>query len=206
MTRVLRGNRLRGQWLWPVSLAATIAASGWMSHEALDLLRWQRDSVTAGEWWRLLTAHLVHLSASHAIMNAAALLLIVTLAPVVRRPMAGICLLLVSAIAVDAGLVRLAPDIDWYAGASGMLHGLFAGAACLMLADRDWRIGSLMLLVVVAKLSWELMGGGNLSGADFPVVHEAHVFGAIGGLAGALLLLIGSRAGVVSISAATSER
>ena len=39
------------------------------------LLRYDRVALAAGEWWRLLTAHVVHLDTRHALLNCLGLAL-----------------------------------------------------------------------------------------------------------------------------------
>ena len=39
------------------------------------LLRYDRAALAAGQWWRLLTAHVVHLGLEHAALNSLGLVL-----------------------------------------------------------------------------------------------------------------------------------
>ena len=168
-----------------------IAGSGLLPDAALEALRFERAAIAAGQWWRLATAHVVHLGAGHALMNAAALVLIVWLARDLRRSGEWLWLALASVIAVDAGLYLLVPALSWYVGASGVLHGLFSGAALLTLLRGDRLQGAVMLAAVGVKVGWEWAAGGSVStlaGAGFPVVTESHLLGACGGAVGALLL------------------
>jgi len=172
-------------------LAALIAASSLLPEQVLLALRYERAALGAGEWWRLATAHLVHLGWGHALANAAAWILIVWIGRSAVSPRVWLALSLASVTGIDAGLLWLYPEVEWYLGASGVLHGLFAGLACLLLARSDRARGTLMLVLLAAKLGWEAAGGGLLQAAEpeFPVLHQAHWLGAAGGLAGALLIL-----------------
>ncbi len=176
--------------IWAL-VAVLIAASSLLPEKVLLALRYERGSVGTGEWWRLATAHLVHLGWGHALANAAAWLLIVWIGRSAVSPVAWLTLSLASVAGIDAGLLWLYPRVEWYLGASGVLHGLFAGSACLLLARSDRGRGALMLVLLAAKLGWEAAGGGLLQAAqpDFPVLHEAHWLGAAGGMAGAILIL-----------------
>jgi len=175
-----------------VGVCGLFALGGLFAAGLLPWLRYDRLALASHEWWRLLSAHLVHLDLRHGLLNAAALALTAWIAA--RRVAIGEWLWLAagSLAAVDIGLYWWSPDIAWYAGASGLLHGLFAGAGVLLvLRARDFA-GGLMLLALAAKLTYEHLSGGAslfMGGTGFSVVTEAHLYGALGGLATALLIL-----------------
>lgn len=148
-----------------------------------DPLRYERAAVVAGEYWRLLTASLVHTNLYHWLLNMGGLLLALMLfespIPVLRWCV----VLLLSALASTTGLL-LSPDILWYVGLSGSLHGLFIYGAIT-----DWRAGARLgagiLFVVVGKLLWEQVYGAE-SGTEqliqAKVITDAHLWGGVGGL------------------------
>lgn len=172
--------------------AALFCLGGLFAEALMPLLRYDRPALANHEWWRLASAHLVHFDLQHGVLNAAALVLTAWI--VGRRVAIAEWLLLAcgSLIAVDAGLYWLSPDIGWYVGASGLLHGLFAGGALILaLRERDV-MGGMMLLLLAGKLAYEHLSGGTslfMDGAGFTVVTEAHLYGAVGGLATALGVL-----------------
>lgn len=172
--------------------AALFCLGGLFAAALMPLLRYDRLALANHEWWRLVSAHLVHFDLQHGVLNAAALVLTAWI--VGRRVAIAEWLLLAagSLIAVDLGLYWLSPDIDWYVGASGLLHGLFAGGALILaLRGRDL-MGGVMLLLLAGKLAYEHLSGGTslfMDGAGFAVVTEAHLYGAVGGLATALGIL-----------------
>src|ERR1700744_2926568 len=49
-------------------------------------LRYDRTALAAGEWWRLLTAHIVHLDLEHAVLNSLGLVLMWALFAADYRP------------------------------------------------------------------------------------------------------------------------
>lgn len=171
--------------------AGLIALSGLLPERLVGLLRYDRAAVTDGELWRLATAHLVHLGAAHALMNALALVLIGWILRPLRQPAVWAVLVLASALAVSAGLYWLYPKVVWYAGASGALHGLFAGGALLGLNGPDRARGVVLLAALAAKLLWEAGGGGSLflAGSTTPVLTESHLLGAVAGIVAGLALL-----------------
>lgn len=140
--------------------------------------------------WRLLTGHLVHVGWMHLLLNLAGAVLASIL--VGRAFTAGqwAWLMLICVAGIDAGLLLLSPAIDWYAGFSGVLHGVVAAGAVASLAGAR-AMAALLLGGLVLKLVFEQLGAGltgttQLIGA--PVVVDAHLYGALAGAAGALLI------------------
>jgi len=151
-------------------------------------LRYQRSQVYDGEIWRLFAAHLVHLGWRHWALNSAGLALVFAL--YWRWLSWGRFLIWVGAsmLGVGVGLWVFSPQVLWYVGLSGVLHGLLvAGAVFELHAGR--RDGALILVLVALKLGWEQIQGA-LPGAELatggPVVVDAHLYGALAGLAAAL--------------------
>ncbi len=95
--------------------------------------------------------------------------------------------MLIAAAAIDCGLWFRDPGIGWYLGASGVLHGVLAAAAFVRLRRGEfegWALAGLLL----AKLAYEQIHGAlPFAGEDLPVVVDAHLYGALGGLAAALV-------------------
>jgi len=149
-------------------------------------LRYQRESLAQGQWWRLLSAHLVHLNLTHALLNCAGLLLLWILFAREYTPRRWVWILLTSMVAIDAGLWFLRPLVDWYVGASGVLHGALAAGALSMYRRRDGT-GAAVLLLLIVKLAYEQHSGASLFASDLPLLADAHVFGVLGGLLGACL-------------------
>jgi len=147
-------------------------------------LRYDRDAILAGEYWRLFTAHLCHLGWPHLIMNIAGLLLIWALFGRVLSLSAWLVVLCTSALAVSGGLLWFDPIIHWYVGLSGVLHGLFIAGVITSIIQGE-RSEYLLLAFVIGKLAWEQRFGslpGSESFAGGNVVVDAHLYGAIGGL------------------------
>jgi rhomboid family GlyGly-CTERM serine protease len=166
-----------------VLLAAPLAMPG-----VVASWRYERAAVAAGETWRLATAHLVHHDLAHLALNLAGLALLWWLFVRDARPAYWVAVALASASTVAAGLWFLRPDLAWYLGASGVLHGLWAAAG--VAARRRWRLeGDVTLALLAAKLAWEQWHGPLSQGVEqLPVIVDAHLYGALGGLAAALAL------------------
>ena len=192
--------RLRpADWILPVGIAAVATVLFMLGPQATEALRYDRAAVLAGEGWRLVTGHLVHADAPHLAWNVVGVMLVWFLFAGEYSLRGWFGVLLASTVATDLGFLLLEPDLDWYVGFSGVLHGcMAAGLVSWLRAARD------PLTVVVgalfaAKLLWEHVAGplpftaGSMS---LPVVYQAHTYGALGGaLAGLWLNVRRSRAG-----------
>jgi len=173
-----------GRWT-AVGLVIALATTA-QGFDLVAALRYDRNAITAGELWRVLTGHLVHLNGMHLALNAAGLALVNGLVGThLRLPAWGLALV-VSAATISAGLWLGAPQLSWYVGLSGVLHGLLAAGALAGLADRRERLfAGLVVAVIAAKLLWEQLAGatpGTGAVAGGRVVVDAHLYGAIGGL------------------------
>ncbi|MEJ2316318.1 MAG: rhombosortase [Gammaproteobacteria bacterium] len=140
-------------------------------------------------WYRLVTGHLVHTNWPHMLMNSAALLITLLLFPVVygKARLLGSCVLW-NMLFISFGILLLFPQIGWYAGFSGVVHGLLMTGALLSLREP---VSKLLLVLLVAKVGWELWSGGDSVSTeliDAPVIYEAHLLGLMAGALAALPL------------------
>jgi len=159
---------------------------------AQELFQFQREGLAQGQLWRLFTGHFIHLGWPHALMNLAALGLLVYLLADGLEAASLLALIVASSLTVDAGLWFLQPELEWYVGLSGVLHGLFAGLLLLQWFCRRERYLWLILLLSV-KLAWEGMTGPLPMTADLaggPVVTIAHLYGTLGGVLGAISVIL----------------
>lgn len=161
-----------------VALLLCLCATGDAGRWAL---RYERSGLGDGQLWRLLTAHLVHLSLEHALLNSAGLALLWMLFAREYPPRQWGWILLGSAAAIDSGLWFLRPAVDWYLGASGVLHGVLAAGAAALYRRRD-ALGAALLLLLIVKLLYENSTGASVFAGNLPLLPDAHLFGALGGL------------------------
>jgi rhomboid family GlyGly-CTERM serine protease len=152
-----------------------------------EVWRYERNVIRDGQWWRLITAHVVHLDAHHALLNAAGLALLWALFARSYSPRQWLLALALCVVAIDAGFWLFSPQVRWYVGASALLHGVFA-CGCLAWIRNGDRIGIVAIVLLAAKLAWEHFGSPLPLMAGRPVLTISHVYGAAGGvLAGVLL-------------------
>lgn len=188
-------------WREPVAvlaLAAVFVLLGALAPDVNPWLAYERAAIADGQAWRLVSAHFAHLGLMHGVLNAAAWVLVWRLGQAIVRGSQWAWLLAGSAVAVDAGLYLLSPGVEWYVGASGMLHGAFAGMAWLASRGAAPQFGRILLGVLAAKLIWEQVSGGAVGAllpGDAAVITAAHLYGAVGGWITAVALrALGPRA------------
>ena len=151
------------------------------------LLRYDRVALAAGQWWRLLTAHVVHLGLEHAALNSLGLVLMWALFARDYTPGQWVSIALASIAAIDAGLWLRDSTVAWYVGSSGALHGVMAAGTLAHLRRRDldgWILGAF----IIVKLTYEQTSGALPFAEGEGVVVDAHLYGALGGLAVAAFL------------------
>jgi rhomboid family GlyGly-CTERM serine protease len=181
----------RGDWALPVALSALLLAIYFAVPGAAPAWRYDRAAILDGEAWRLVTGHLLHADVHHLGWNVFGVLLVWFLFARDYTPRQWLAILLASTAVTSAGFLLLEPELEWYVGFSGVLHGcMAAGLVAWLRSTRDpltWLVAGLF----AAKLAWEHFQGalpftaGTLS---LPVVHEAHTYGAIGGALAAFWL------------------
>jgi rhomboid family GlyGly-CTERM serine protease len=153
---------------------------------ARDALSYQRAALADGQWWRLLTAHFVHLDFEHAALNSMGLILMWALFARDYPPLRWLAIYLGAALTVSAGLWFFNPGLEWYVGASGALHGAMSAGTLAHLRRGDLD-GWILAAFVVAKLGYEQFSGALPFAGSPDTVVDAHLYGAIGGVVLALL-------------------
>lgn len=195
--KALRSDRLSQSWFRSANCDARYGAAllaalllllalGATGEAGREMLRYERGAVANFQWWRLVSAHLVHLSWEHVLLNCAGLVLLWALFAREYSPRRWLWIITTAVIAIDAGLWFFRPGVDWYLGASGVLHGVLAAGA-YALYRRGESMGAVLLLLLVVKLVYEQQSGSSVFAAGLPLVPDAHVLGVLGGLTGALL-------------------
>jgi rhomboid family GlyGly-CTERM serine protease len=148
-------------------------------------LRYERAALPWPEAWRWLGAHLVHIDLRHALQNIGGLACLWLLFGDTMPWRLWWSSALLAIAAIDCGLWWALPDIVWYVGGSGLLHGWWVCGAVLGCLARD-RLAGAALLVLAAKLAWEVLQAPSPLAGGVPVLVEAHRLGVAGGLLAAL--------------------
>ncbi len=171
--------------LLSVSLSILIIMFGVFGASIEPILEFNRTKIVEGEYWRLFTGNLVHYGFAHLAMNIAAFLIIaISLLREVSLKIY-IPLLISCAMAVGIGTLLWNPELVFYRGLSGVIHGLIV-AGLLLNSFRNRWLSYLFVGLVFAKIFHEHQ-------ADFqenqlqtlipvPVAIDSHWYGALAGL------------------------
>lgn len=186
-----KGYSHRAKHLWPLALLGMAAAVlSLLAGPSSPAWRYERSAVLDGEVWRIVTGQLVHLGTGHLLLNLAGLVMIGWVFGPGLRAARWLGVLAGSWVAIGIGFVWLEPQLAWYVGLSGLLHGLLLGAAVLD-HGLDARFRGVFIAGVIGKLGWEQWAGAlpfTAEAAGGPVVVDAHLYGGIGGLLAGILL------------------
>lgn len=185
-------SRIRAGW----AVAGTIGLAALMLQLAgaagRDALMYDRPRIAGGEIYRLASGHLVHLDWRHLSLNLAGLVLVWALVGDRFRALQWLFIAAASAAVIDGAFWWLMPELRWYVGLSGVLHGLLVAGAIGLYRER--RTESIVLLAVVAlKLAYEGLFGpvpGSSDAIGGNVITEAHLYGALGGAVAAAIMLV----------------
>jgi rhomboid family GlyGly-CTERM serine protease len=166
-------------WLWLVLTALLLC---WPSLN--DTLRYERDAVSHGEWWRLISANLVHGNGWHWLLNAASASFQFWLFQGLgsRRwwwAVGFICL-----PANVLGMHVFSPGVSWYVGMSGALYGTAVFGGLLLLANREWLVGGVLSAYLLGRILYEQAGASTAELAQLitiPVAVDAHLWGLVSG-------------------------
>lgn len=147
------------------------------------LLEFNRTLIEQGQWWRLVTGQWVHYGVYHLAMNLLAFLLcgFILLRDLALRHYA--TLLLTCLLGVAGGLYWASPELHYYAGLSGAVHGLLVAGLLLHLRSAPW-LHALALLVLAGKIVQEQSAGFDPTHPllPVPVAVDAHLYGTLAGI------------------------
>lgn len=145
------------------------------------VLRYERVTIVRGEWWRVMTAHLVHANVRHLLLNLTGLALVAQLFKDDFSLAQWFWIVSLSGLCVSAGLLVFDPQLQWYVGLSGVLHGCIAAGAVIWWRTERPLLAAALSMVLLAKLGWEQLHGALPLAGELPVIVDAHLYGAIGG-------------------------
>jgi rhomboid family GlyGly-CTERM serine protease len=136
-----------------------------------EYFRYERDWMSSGQVWRLLSAHWVHVGWMHLLLNTLGLVICVSLTTPGWSAKRWIVTMLCMGLGISLLVTLFNPEINDYAGHSGILYGLYVLGG-IGLFPRDRLIAVLVIAAIVIKI---LFNTGELIGAR--VIVDAHLYG-----------------------------
>jgi rhomboid family GlyGly-CTERM serine protease len=148
-----------------------------------ELLAYDRHQLNEFQWWRLITGHFLHTNIMHLLLNTAGLTLLWALHGHYYQTPHYLIIFLLLCLGTSVGLYLFAPQMQWYVGLSGVLHGLFIIGAYFDIHNK-FKTGWLLLIGVWLKVLHEQIYGASEDVAQLiaaNVAVDAHLFGTITG-------------------------
>ena len=149
-----------------------------------DLLIYNRDLVSSGEYWRLMTGHFFHSNGNHFMLNIAAVALLWALHGQYYHHKNYLMIFMTSALVCGLGIHWFSLNTALYVGLSGVLHGFFVWGALMDIKHKE-KTGYLLLAGVILKIAHEQIYGASADVElliNASVATDAHLYGAVGGL------------------------
>ena len=118
-------NRISVQWNHVLWLFLFVICFSLQSAGLVSTFQFDRGLIDQGDYWLLMTGHLVHLNWAHWALNMAGLVIVAVFFSLCGSLLDWLFVLLFSAAVIGLGLYWFHPELIWYVGLSGILHGLF---------------------------------------------------------------------------------
>lgn len=185
-------SRLKAATYWHFAAFLIIISFlvGAFGDQGRDWFKYDRLAIEAGEYWRFVTAHIVHLGKSHLNLNMLGFVLTWLLVGRNYSVLEWIFVTFTAVLIQSLGFWFLDTNMLWYVGMSGLLHGyMIAGAAKgfkTLRTESTVLAGLVVLKLIYEQFSGPLPGSESTSGGS--VVVNAHLYGALGGALAALVL------------------
>jgi len=159
-----------------------------------DALVFKRSNIASGEWWRLVSGNFVHTNYPHLALNLTGWWIMGLLFFDSFQSKKILLSTLFLSLFTGSCLYLFSTNLEWYAGFSGVLYGLFLVGAITAILQKDYLFGIGVALLIIGKVLWGHFMGESKSSAELigvPVATDAHLFGITGAIIiGIVLALI----------------
>jgi rhomboid family GlyGly-CTERM serine protease len=146
-----------------------------------ETFRYEHNWLKNAEYWRILSAHWVHVNWIHFALNAVGLILCLGITAPIWTIQRWLIYQICFALGISLLFTLNNPNLGWYTGYSGILYGVFLLAA-VDLFHRDKLIATLLGVGIVIKIALEQSSDLNLTSSDIigtPVIVDAHLYGVL---------------------------
>ncbi|MCG8311837.1 MAG: rhombosortase [Pseudomonadales bacterium] len=183
-------------WWFTLSLLLAIVVLNLLPETTHQQLNLKHSPINAGEWWRLFSCHLLHLSVNHTLLNFVGYLFVTFSFRDEVSPAREILILLISAIGVGAGIYYLNPEMYSYVGLSGAIYGVLV-AFILIGLNRTPTLSLAFLTFIIGKFIFEYINGGSAAQTEEfiggKVATDSHLYGALSGILPGVLFFLKDR-------------
>jgi rhomboid family GlyGly-CTERM serine protease len=165
-------------WVW-LAFCATLALL-----PVREALRYDRELVSDGEYWRLWTANLVHSNGIHYLLNAASVFVQAILFRNLLPMRVWVLVSLWCAVGNTLGMHWFAPTLGWYVGMSGALYGTAIVGALALLMNKEWWVGGILTAYLTGRIAYEQnfkLTDDLSKWIETAVAIDAHLWGLISG-------------------------
>lgn len=172
-----------------ILLIASMLALQWLLGP--EWLRYDRYAMLhQQQWWRLITAHWIHVNNVHLLLNMIGFALIAQLVRLREWSHSYFFgSLLLMDLFISIMLLWRQPYLAWYVGMSGVSYGLLIqGALLLWPREKIWAL--VLAVLCLGKIALEQSVGSGVSTEQWigtPVLVDAHLYGVIAGISIAVL-------------------
>ncbi|TCI03309.1 rhombosortase [Corallincola luteus] len=152
--------------------------------ELKELLAFNHQAVERGGWYRLISGAMIHTNGYHLLMNVAGLVAITLLFGKTVSSVRGFVAWLSITVLSGLAIYLLVPEVKWFVGLSGSLHGLLAWAALTQLPKHLYSNIALLIGLTI-KIVFEQVTGGDTGTSELigaRVLIEGHLMGALSGV------------------------
>jgi rhomboid family GlyGly-CTERM serine protease len=153
--------------------------------QSSDYLAFDRLQIQQFEWWRLISGNLLHTNINHLLLNLSAVFLLWALHGQYFNLKQYTLMFVILCFTTTLMIYIFTPNLQWYVGLSGVLHGVFLIGAYFDI-KQGLKTGWWLLIGVILKVSHEQYFGASQEIADLinaSVAIDAHLFGSLSGLA-----------------------
>jgi len=175
-------SHLKSNWFFIFVVTCMVV---FQSFDLIDVFQYKNKF--NNEYYRLFSGHFIHLNWTHASLNILGFCIVVLLWGVQFSQLKWLVYTFSLSLAISFGLYVLYPNIDYYLGLSGVLHGLVLIALIKNLSNSRV-VYPVLIFLLVLKVLFEMMGFELNTSTEIGarVVVEAHFLGLIS----AMLLVV----------------
>lgn len=175
----MRNRIIETAWITVIALLVYL-----LEPQASQLLAYYHTGIAQFELWRLISATFCHTNFNHLAMNIAGLIITLLLFSETFKSIKIWPLIVFNSLFIGLALFFLEPNVIWYVGLSGVLHGLFSYGVASDIGNKEsW--GYLLGSGFLIKIIHEQIYGSAQSTIDLigaPVLVNAHLYGALAGI------------------------